>query len=430
MPRTRSLAWSELRIGVLTVIALALATMLTFVVGGQGGFFWQRYPLKTRFTNVQGLKSGAVVRVAGVEVGTVTGIAFVEAEVEVSMEVHKSMRSRITAGSRASIGSVSLLGEPVVDISPSSEGGPIEDGGYVTASQSPRQLGDVAENASLGLQEVTRLLREVRDGRGTVGQLFANDALYQDIKGFVEAAENVTARLQRGEGTVGQLLTNPKAYDELVASLGNLEQMTRRIAAGEGSLGRLVQDDAMAKSLSATTANLQELTASGTPEAPVMSGRSRVIRDDDYSLTIGLPPGMRLASATARGESQPVAVKWQTHIGYASVTIESDVTQPVQWSFTFEPATTYIYPPRRPEGLQATSAADGSVHLTWRPEYYSIAGYQVEVDGVPVGVSFEPRANLRGLTPGEHRFSIREVWYDGTSGRETVDLTFTVPAGD
>jgi len=257
MPRTRSLAWSELKIGVLTIVALALVTMLTFLVGGQGGFFWQRYPLKTRFTNVQGLKSGAVVRVAGVEVGTVTDIAFVGAEVEVSMEVRDAMRSRITGGSRASIGSVSLLGEPVVDISPSSEGTPIADGGFVTASQSPRQLGDVAESASLGLQEATSLLRDIREGRGTLGQLFTNDALYQDIKGFVSAAEHVTASLQRGEGTVGQLLTNAKAYDELVAALDNLEQMTRRIAAGEGSLGKLLQSDDLADSVTSVTADLE-----------------------------------------------------------------------------------------------------------------------------------------------------------------------------
>ena len=259
MPRTRSLAWSELKIGVMTVVALGLAVLLTFLVGGQGGFFWQRYPLKTRFTNVQGLKSGAVVRVAGVEVGTVTGVEFVGAEVEVSLEVHNSMRSRITGGSRASIGSVSLLGEPVVDISPSSEGAPIADGGFVAASHAPRQLADVAESASLSLQEATKLLSEVREGRGTVGQLFTNDALYQDVKGFVAAAENVASRLQRGEGTIGQLMTNPQAYKELLAALDNLEGVTRRIAAGEGSLGRLLQDDALADSVTSVTRDLEDI---------------------------------------------------------------------------------------------------------------------------------------------------------------------------
>ena len=92
MPRTRSLAWSELKIGLLAVIAIVLAAVLIFLVGGQEGFFWQRYHLKTRFANVQGLKSGAVVRVAGVEVGKVTDVAFAGAEVEVTMQVSDAMQ--------------------------------------------------------------------------------------------------------------------------------------------------------------------------------------------------------------------------------------------------------------------------------------------------------------------------------------------------
>jgi hypothetical protein len=55
MPRTRSLAWSELKIGVLAVGAMALAAILIVAVGGETGFAWQRYELKTKFDNVQGL---------------------------------------------------------------------------------------------------------------------------------------------------------------------------------------------------------------------------------------------------------------------------------------------------------------------------------------------------------------------------------------
>ena len=37
MPRTRSLAWSELKIGIIAVAALGLAVMFILAVGGQGG---------------------------------------------------------------------------------------------------------------------------------------------------------------------------------------------------------------------------------------------------------------------------------------------------------------------------------------------------------------------------------------------------------
>ena len=42
MPRTRSLAWSELKIGLLTIVALVLAAVMIFALSGSGGFSWQR----------------------------------------------------------------------------------------------------------------------------------------------------------------------------------------------------------------------------------------------------------------------------------------------------------------------------------------------------------------------------------------------------
>src|ERR1700730_9367736 len=129
MPRTRSLAWSELKIGVLTIIAISIAGFSIFMLTQGRGFFWQRYKLKTKFDNVAGLKSGSPVRVAGVEVGTVTDVALSGEKVDVSFEVNKEQGSRITDTSVAKLGSVSLLGESAVYITPSTTGTPVPDGG-------------------------------------------------------------------------------------------------------------------------------------------------------------------------------------------------------------------------------------------------------------------------------------------------------------
>ena len=97
MPRTRSLAWSELKIGIAGVVALALLTIMIIAVGGEGGYFWQRYPLKARFTNIQGLKEGAVVRLSGKEIGLVTGVEFAGSDVEVFFEVLEELRVSLFA---------------------------------------------------------------------------------------------------------------------------------------------------------------------------------------------------------------------------------------------------------------------------------------------------------------------------------------------
>jgi phospholipid/cholesterol/gamma-HCH transport system substrate-binding protein len=260
MPRTRSLAWAELKIGILGVAAVVLATMLVFAVGGQGGLPWQRYELHTRFDNVQGLKSGAVVRVAGVEVGKVTDVRLADIGVEVRMEVSEDMRTLITSDSRASIGSLSLLGEPVIDISSGPKGTPIEDGGFVQPGRAPGQLSDVAANASRSLEQVTAMLVDIREGKGSIGKLITDDQLYREINQFVGAASNVAGHISAGRGTLGKLAKDQAVYNELNRSLANLQTITRRIEAGEGALGRLLRDEQMGKSLSATSTNLDAMT--------------------------------------------------------------------------------------------------------------------------------------------------------------------------
>ena len=260
MPRTRSLAWSELKIGIVALVALLLAIMIIVAVGGQGGFAWQRYELKTKFKNVQGLKSGAIVRVAGVDVGKVTSVDFVGADVQVTLEVNEENKSRITDQSRASIGSLSLLGEPIIEISPSAQGTPLKDGDFIQSARTPGQIADVAENATQTLEEATGLIKEIRAGKGTIGKLFADDQMYREVNQLVASAEAVAASINRGNGTLGLLIRDPGVYKQANAALANLQEMTRRINAGEGSLGKLLRDEQLAKSLSSASTNLDQVT--------------------------------------------------------------------------------------------------------------------------------------------------------------------------
>ena len=261
MPRTRSLAFSELKIGIIAVAAMGLAVMLIVAVGGQGGFSWDQYDLKTKFPDVKGLKSGAVVRVAGVEVGKVADVRLAGSDVEVLLKVHEDNRSRITTESRASIGSLSLLGEPVIDISPSTSGTPLKDGDFVPAGRAPGQLADVAEGATQSLEQVTLILQDLRAGKGTLGKLFTDEQIYREVNGLIASAGVVAGELGRGRGTLGMLIRDPAAYNRFNTALGELQEMTKRINAGEGSLGRLLRDDALATSLTSASANFDQVTA-------------------------------------------------------------------------------------------------------------------------------------------------------------------------
>ena len=261
MPRTRSLAWSELKIGVLTIVAVSIAAVLIFSLTGTKGFAWQRYSLKTRFTNVAGLASGSPVRIAGVEVGTVTSVELAGEQVDVVFQVNKANRPLITTNSVARLGSVSLLGQSAVDITPASAGTPIPEWGYVPQGRAAAAVSDITDSASQGITELTAMIHDIRGGRGTVGKLMTNEDLYVELNKFVASATALTDGLKQGRGTMGKLLNDPAAANALEASLKNIETVTKQLSAGEGSLGKLLKDDAFSTSLTSATSNLDALVA-------------------------------------------------------------------------------------------------------------------------------------------------------------------------
>jgi phospholipid/cholesterol/gamma-HCH transport system substrate-binding protein len=261
MPRTRSLAWAELKFGLIAVFALVMAGLLIFAVGGGGGFFWQTYSLKAKFDNVAGLMAGSPVRVAGVQVGAVDEVVLSSEGVEVIFNVKDDFRPLVTDKSKAVLGTISLLGEGAVDITAGPGGTPIPEGGYVPSGIAEGSIAQLTTEATSGLQEAKLLVSDLRNGKGTIGKLFTDESLYKQLDAFVTASEQVARSIANGKGTAGRLANDPKLYEELNASVGNLNAITAKIRNGEGSLGQLMNDPSFSKSLNQTTSNLEGLTA-------------------------------------------------------------------------------------------------------------------------------------------------------------------------
>jgi phospholipid/cholesterol/gamma-HCH transport system substrate-binding protein len=234
---------------------------MVLAVGGQAGFFWQRYSLKARFDAVQGLKAGAVVRLSGKEVGRVTSVEFSGRHVEVVMELSRDVRALVTSESTATVGTLSLLGEPIIDLTASDCGTPLEPWAFVRSVAGGGAFDRLSATASASLSQMGDLLGDVRSGTGTVGKLLTDDALYRDLQQFIETANVVVKQVRAGEGTLGKMTTDASAYDALKSSLENLQAMTDRLNRGEGSLGQLLHDPGLSRSLTSAAANVDAITA-------------------------------------------------------------------------------------------------------------------------------------------------------------------------
>src|SRR5262249_10488577 len=140
MASRRTLAWTELRVGILVIMSFALLALAIFYVSGQSGFFVRKYTINAYFQNANNLKSGAEVSLEGVTIGnvsavTVSGQADPMKAVVASVKLDETYKKFILTDSKVSISTIGLLGDSKVDISRGMHGTVIEDGGTLQGTE-------------------------------------------------------------------------------------------------------------------------------------------------------------------------------------------------------------------------------------------------------------------------------------------------------
>ena len=141
-----------------------------------------------------------------------------------------------------------------------SDGTPIPEWGYVQSGASAGSLTDVATQASVGIEQLTALVTDLRAGSGTMGKLMTDERSTR-MTALVTRPSRWPTNINEGRGTLGRCWPPTRRRPRsLEASLANLEAVTARSRPGEGSLGKLLNDDAMHQSLTSTTSNLDTIT--------------------------------------------------------------------------------------------------------------------------------------------------------------------------
>ena len=98
MAQRRSLAWTELRVGLLVIASFALLALAIFYVSGQSGIFTKKYTVTAFFASANGLRSGADVWLEGVTIGNVDQVRISKQadplrSVEVDLKVDENYRT-------------------------------------------------------------------------------------------------------------------------------------------------------------------------------------------------------------------------------------------------------------------------------------------------------------------------------------------------
>src|SRR6266496_4837671 len=264
MPRsTKTVSLNQLRVGIFVLLSIVILIFLILNASGDINPFRKKLHLKARFGDANGLREGSEVRLAGVRVGKVDRITLLPPSevpnaprVEALMSIQSIIDSqpanqRIRTDSTAQQGSPSLLGnEMLINITPGTQvGQPVNDYAILPSSSSntvndfATSGTDLAQRLSKLSDEISSIVRDVKAGKGTVGHLFNDEALYNNLNATILETEDVMRQVRSGQGSAGRLLNAPALYNNANEIAVQLRAIAADLRAGRGSAGKFLTND-------------------------------------------------------------------------------------------------------------------------------------------------------------------------------------------
>ena len=293
----KTTAGTRLRVGIFVIVSLVIGASIAFAIGSQKNVFSPKTTYFAVFNDVGGLQKGNTVRVAGVNVGSVTEVTIgdsgrIEVHFRVIDEATHLIRGEQGAAligdgpqpSFAAIGSKGLLGDRLIEITVGSEEYPAWDpeqaipvsvgGGIMAlAERTLVEVEGTAHNLRLAtdpfadqefsndLKETARNLAKasgvIASGDGTIGRLMNDAELGRDVKGAVKELRSagkqvarlsknlnkITEDIQTNEGTANALIYGTEGADairNIRDTFGQLNTILTDVREGDGAVNQLI----------------------------------------------------------------------------------------------------------------------------------------------------------------------------------------------
>ena len=253
MERSNQIGWAQVRAGVFIFLALLFIAGGVTIMGQKTKMFVNKGELQVVMQDVAGLKVGAPVWLAGVDVGLVTDIHFDDPQktnlVSIHLEVDRSSLKKIGPDSIITIKTRGLMGEKYVDITPSSRYS--EKPSTVLQGTSVAKLDDVIQKAGKTFEKLNGIIDNIDQGKGTLGKLSRDETLYSNVASLAVEMKNLMVTINRGEGTLGRLNRDPEPFNKLISILNRADRTLQDIQASDGTLNKLIYDKALYSKLTA-----------------------------------------------------------------------------------------------------------------------------------------------------------------------------------
>ena len=207
MPKESNL---ELKVGAFVVTAFILLTGFIFSISDFSAF-QKGENLKVIFGFANGLKKAAPVRFAGVDCGRVKDANVFydkkEGKTKVRIDVWLKAGTDVPADSAVTINQLGLLGEKYIEIIPGMSLDLLKDGS-ILMGKDPIAMEKISEM-------VTALAQKVDKSVDGFNRVVNNEKNQKSVETTLEALSQITSNVRDGKGTVGKLFFDESLFEDL-----------------------------------------------------------------------------------------------------------------------------------------------------------------------------------------------------------------------
>jgi len=294
----------DLTVGVVVLLAAFIFTIGIFSIGSEQRIWVKKVNYKIRVPEANGLQSGSPVKLAGVQVGTVTSVSFSSdptiTTIEVGLSVDQSHQGRIRQDTVASVNILTLLGgEKYIELTPGSPGSEVlPPGSYIQVPETfgMDQLGELSASLADDLQSISSNVRIILDTiqsqQGLVGKMLLDpnfgQQAFSDLGESARLTRQTLEKINSGEGVVGKFLADQQfareTTESIKTSLDRIEQLLAQATQPGGVVQNAMDPNGqMAAALDnvyQATADLQDFTAELKEGQGILG---RLVSDEQYA---------------------------------------------------------------------------------------------------------------------------------------------------
>ena len=265
MPSQKQVRWAQLRVGITVIFATVTLCVLIFLMSGTSGLFSRKVTFMVYVDNAGGIRTGAPVRLQGVDIGNVTGVGVVPSHgntpVEVRMKIAGKFQQLVRKDASATLATAGVLGETFIDIDGrNAKGAPVQNGDVLPSKDTP-QIEDVVQASQSTLQNIDvllkrtdRILAYVESGQGSIGKLIYDQEMYNRLNTTLSEVQAMVNQISSGKGSIGKLLNDDEFYNRANASVDKLNGVIDEINSGQGTIGKFLKDPSLYNNTNETIA--------------------------------------------------------------------------------------------------------------------------------------------------------------------------------